>query len=64
MIWIPAPCVRPKNRMKIRISSGMARKNSTTAVAGRLSHAWSESLPAANTAPKTSERNAAIAIGA
>ena len=36
--------------MKIRIRSGTARKNSTTAVAGRLIHEWSDSRPAANTA--------------
>ena len=49
--------------MKIRTSSGMARKNSTTTVDGRLSHAWSESRPAANTAPKTSDSTAATSEG-
>ena len=58
---IPSPRETPKYRMKIRISSGTARKNSTTAVAGRLTHAWSDSRPAANTAPNTSDSTAASA---
>ena len=40
-------------------TSGTARKNSTMAVDGRLTQAWSDSRPAANTAPKTSESTAA-----
>ena len=47
--------------MKISTTSGTARKNSTTAVAGRLTQVWSDSRPAANTAPKTSASTAASA---
>ena len=47
--------------MKISTTSGTARKNSTIAVAGRLTQAWSDSRPAANTAPKTSDSTAASA---
>ena len=51
----------PKYRMKIRISSGTARKNSTTTVAGPLTQRWSDSRPAANTAPNSSDSTAASA---
>jgi hypothetical protein len=47
--------------MKIRISRGTARKNSTTTVAGRLTHAWSDSRPAAKTAPNSRDSTAASA---
>ena len=47
--------------LKIRTTSGTARKNSTIAVAGRLTQLWSDNRPAANTAPNTIESTAASA---
>ena len=34
-------------------STGMARKNSTTAQAGQRTHAWSDNLPTPSTKPRT-----------
>ena len=44
---------------KISMSSGMPRKNSTTAPAGMRIHAWSESRAIPNTRPNTRASTAA-----
>lgn len=50
----------------IKISTGMARKNSTTTPAGIRTHRWSESLPIPNRAPSGKAmmraKNAALSV--
>ncbi len=52
--------------MIIRISTGMARKNSTTTPDGTRIHRWSESRPMPNRAPSgsamTRAKNAALSV--